>query len=125
MRVGLSDCVSCAELDSNHNKYMNQIVMKQDGDIRLETIDSLNRTLSLIKISVYDPKIRCSIIRGGAKTLCNDKPKLIVQIERQTDDILDIPNEILGANPEYKIYFRIMLYEQKGILRFNMAYWAV
>lgn len=125
MCIGLSDAVSKATLKSNDNKYMNMVVEQQDGELELKTIDSLKKKISLIKISVYNPECRRCIIRGGKMVLSTQKPKIIIQIERQTDDILDIPNEILNINPNYQIYFRIMLYEQKGILRFNTAYWAI
>ena len=123
--IGLGDTVSRANLQLNNNKYMNTVIVEDDGDFEIKTIDTLGNKFSLIKISVYNPECRCNIIRGGKEVLSIQRPKLIIQISRQSDDILNIPNEILKINPDYKIYFRIMVYEQKGILRFNTAYWAI
>lgn len=125
LRIGLADSAGKAYLRASENKYMNELKKRDDGNVRLEAIDSLGKTFSFIKISVYNPDIRIGIIKGARNLLHTIKPKLVIQITRHTDDILDIPKEILKYNPDYKIYLRSMIWQQGESFRLNCALWAV
>lgn len=124
LKMGLGDRRCKVRLCVAENKYISELKKDDDGEVDLTTIDSLGE-FSLIKISVYGADNRLNIIKGAKNLLKNKKPKIVIQIERQTDDILNVPKEILKYNPEYKIFFRLMIWQQDESFRLNSAFWAV
>lgn len=125
LKIGLGDSVAKARLRIAENRFFNELTEDSEGDFEIRTLDSLGENFSLIKISVCGPDVRRKILKGGMKLLKEKRPKLIVLIERYEDDILNIAQEILTINPDYKIFLRFMVWQQGESFRLNCAYWAV
>ena len=68
------------------------------------TVDSLNSDATFIKMDVEGEEI--GAIKGAAKTIINNKPKMLISAYHRTEDLISIPETVLGINPEYKMYIR-------------------
>jgi hypothetical protein len=45
-------------------------------------------------------------IKGAANTIKKSKPKMLISAYHRTEDLISIPETVLGINPEYKMYIR-------------------
>ena len=125
LKVGLGDRAGRGCLNLSENKFLSELREDIGGFSEIQTIDSLGEDFSLIKISVCGHEVRKKILRGGMRLLKEKRPKLIVLIERYEDDILNVAQEILEINPDYKIFLRFMVWQQGESFRLNSAYWAI
>ncbi len=72
-------------------------------EVNCITVDSLSNFPTFIKMDVEGSEI--SAIKGGIKTI-GQKPKMHIAAYHRSEDIFDVPLEVLKINPNYKIYMR-------------------
>ncbi len=81
-----------------------------DGKDQIEavTIDSLNFNPTYIKMDVEGEEV--AAIKGGAQTILNNKPKMLISAYHRTDDFITIPKTVFNIRNDYKIYLRHFKY---------------
>lgn len=72
--------------------------------VDLISVDSLDFEFTYIKIDVEGNELKT--LAGAKKTLAQQKPKLLVSAYHRNEDMFTIPQAVLNANPDYKIYMR-------------------
>ena len=79
-----------------------------DGPIEIETrrLDDLlaDRPVTFLKIDIEGSEL--AALRGAARIIREQKPKLAICVYHKPEDIWEIPDLILQYNPDYNLYFR-------------------
>ena len=77
------------------------------GTVRVEATSldaAVTGKVDFVKLDVEGAEFKALI--GAAKTIEKHKPKLAVCVYHDQLDFLRIPELILGAHPDYKVYLR-------------------
>ena len=68
-----------------------------------------NKKITFLKMDIEGAELEA--IRGSKSILSKYKPKLAICVYHKKGDLLNIPNEILNINPNYKFYMRHKSYD--------------
>ena len=81
-----------------------------DGGTLLESIsiDSLKTNFSYIKMDVEGAEV--DAVKGAEKTIKAAKPKMLISAYHRTEDLIKIPQTVLGIRDDYKLYIRHFKY---------------
>ncbi len=106
----INACVSesCGYLPFNMRSGRNSAISSDGTPLKSITVDSLNENFSYIKMDVEGEEINA--IRGAKSTILNHKPKMLISAYHRTDDLIKIPQAVLGIRNDYKIYLRHFKY---------------
>ncbi len=72
------------------------------------TVDSIGAEPTYIKMDVEGEEI--GAILGSRESILSKKPKMLVSAYHRTDDLIKIPQTVLGIRDDYKIYLRHFKY---------------
>ncbi len=85
-----------------------RLAPKRASIVRLPviTIDELAKDdpLDFIKLDVEGEE--AAVLRGASRTILRDHPALCVSVYHRTDDIMDIPEQILSVRRDYRLFLR-------------------
>lgn len=80
-----------------------EIISRGNKKIKVNTIDSLNTEINLIKMDIEGSEL--GAIRGAEKTIKKYKPVLIICLYHRGQDFFEIPKLIKKWIPEYNLRF--------------------
>lgn len=72
--------------------------------VACDTVDNCCCDSTFIKIDVEGSEMEA--LKGAAKTIKSNKPKLAVAAYHRREDVFEIPNYLLSLRGDYRIYFR-------------------
>lgn len=106
---GISDRVGTASFESGR-KEESRIVKAADGKttdaIETVALDEFlkGERVTFIKMDIEGAEL--DALKGTARIIGEQKPKLAISIYHRAEDIIEIPKLILGLRPDYKLYIR-------------------
>lgn len=88
------------------NNAASSIAVGGTVEIDVTTIDETvgDNKVTFIKMDIEGAELEA--LKGAAKTIKRDKPRLAICVYHKLEDILEIPLYINGLVPEYKFYLR-------------------
>lgn len=73
--------------------------------VEVVSIDEVVRdNVTFVKMDIEGSELNA--LKGAAKTIVNNRPRLAICVYHKPEDILEIPLYILNLMPEYKLYLR-------------------
>lgn len=106
LNYGLFDRSGIVSFDDSIGNGGDRIV--EDGSVQsIEVVkidEVIQGKISFIKLDVEGSELKALI--GGEKTIVAYKPKLAVCVYHKIEDLLEIPEHLIGLNLNYKFYLR-------------------
>lgn len=106
---GISDRRGRVLFESGGNE--NSRIVKQKGKETDDVIDTIaldeflqDERVTFIKMDIEGAEL--DALRGSARIIKKQKPKLAISVYHRWDDIITIPKLILEIRPDYKLYIR-------------------
>ena len=101
----LSDCVETLRFEQMGN-VSSHVSDSGTVEVQTTTIDSEMESLTFLKMDIegYEPQA----LRGTARLIAKDSPRMAIAAYHYADDLLDIVHAVLDANPRY--VFRLRQY---------------
>lgn len=83
------------------------VMVSNEGKEEVEVVsidEVIKDKVTFIKMDIEGSEMNA--LRGAAKTIVENKPRLAISVYHKPEDILEIPAYILSLVPEYRIYLR-------------------
>ncbi len=106
----INACVSdsCGYLPFDMRSGRNSALSPDGTLFESINVDSLDTNFSYIKMDVEGEEVNA--INGARDTILKHKPKMLISAYHRTDDLIKIPQTVLGIRDDYKIYMRHFKY---------------
>ena len=106
IQKAVSDKKGIVYISRNENSSSaNSIVNKGEEEVEAVSIDDdIKEKITLLKMDIEGAEKKA--IKGASKHIKNDKPKLLISVYHNYEDLYEIPKMINKLNKNYKYYLR-------------------
>jgi FkbM family methyltransferase len=117
LKKGLGDEKGVFYINISGSSSSLNINVQTNADMEAVEVSTLDdecegRQIGLIKMDVEG--FEYNVIKGGLKTICRDKPVMIISIYHTAKDFFEIPPMILSACPDYR--FKLLDLEPSDLI---------